>query len=150
MRLPGEDKDGIYISPVLDGGSDAPKWYVLSWFGATQHSGDLLLQTRFGNNRNPPKGDIAANTWTRWTGNPSSTYLGCTAGVNCYYDAPGRHIVRPDGTDWFSTPGGAQYKYIQYKVIMTGPSRLTALSQVTIHYEGGGFNTYLPIALKRR
>ena len=148
--VPAEDKDGIYISPVIDGKVESPLWYILSWFGATQHSGDLLFQTRFGDSLNPPQGDVAANTWTRWTGNPSSTYLGCTAGVSCWYDAPGRPIVRPDGTDWFGNPGGAQYRYIQYKVRMTGVSRLTALSQVTIQYDGGGFDTYLPMALKRR
>jgi hypothetical protein len=151
MRLPGETKDGIYISPVLDGQDVAPRWYVLSWFGATQHSGDLLFQTRFGNNRNPPKGDVAADTWTRWTGNPGSPgAVGCSAGIACYYDAPGRHIVRPDGTDWFSNPSGAQYRYMQYKVIITGPDRLTALSQVTVYYDGGGFNVYLPVVLRRR
>jgi hypothetical protein len=147
---------GIYISPVIDGRATAPQWYVLAWWGATQHQGDLLLQTRFGNNQSPPKDDVVANGWTRWTGNPSSTYLGCTAGVGCYYDAPGRHIVDPAGNDWFgcgdSCPG--PYKYIQYKVIIRGPAphldRITALSQVTIHYLGArtAGNIYLPLVLR--
>ena len=150
MRLQGEDRSGIYISPVIDGRSNSPLWYVLSWWGATQHTGELLFQTRFGNTRTPPKEDVAENTWTRWTGNPGSPgAVGCSAGVGCYYDAPGRQIVRPDGSDWFTAPGGAQYRFIQYKVIINGLSRLTAVSQVTIHYEGGLFELFLPAILRR-
>ncbi len=140
---------GVYISPVLNGRTAAPLWYVLSWWGATQHFGDVLFQTRFGTTPTPPEGDVAANGWTRWTGNPSSTYLGCTKGVGCYYDAPGRHIVRPDGTDWFSNPAGTPYQYMQYKVIIRGYSRLTAVSQVTVHYKGVGGTVYLPLVLRR-
>jgi hypothetical protein len=151
-------EQGIYISPVIDGGIAAPQWYVLSWWGATQHQGDLLLQTRFGNTRTPPQDDVAANGWTRWTGNASSgAYMGpgCNVstrrGVGCYYDAPGRHIVDPAGNGWFgcgtSCPG--PYPYIQYKVIIRGASRLTALSQVTIHYLGAGGGTlYTPVILR--
>ena len=145
----GSALDGIYISPVIDSHGAEPKWYVLSWWGATEHLGDLLFQTRFGNSVYPPQQDIEANTWTRWTGNPSSPYLGCSAGVGCYYDAPGRHIVRPDGTDWFSDPDHPdQYRYIQYKVIIRhARHRLTAVSQVTIHYQGP-YEVYLPLTLK--
>ncbi len=152
MLLPGEDRSGIYISPVIDGRSDSPLWYVLSWWGATQHTGDLRFQTRFGNSRTPPKQDVPppGSDWTRWTGNPGSPdAVGCSAGFGCYYDAPGRPIVRPDGSDWFTNPGGPQYRYIQYKVIINGLSRLTAVSQVTIHYEGGGFELFLPAILKK-
>lgn len=120
---------GIFISPVIDG-RGVSKWFALSWWGATEHYGDLLFQTRFGTTAYPPQSDVAANGWTRWTGNPSSTYLGCTAGTGCYYDAPGRHIVGPSGTDW------PDYRYIQYKVIITGYDRLTAVSQVILHYKG--------------
>ncbi len=142
----GSALDGIYISPVIGGGSPDPKWYVLSWWGATEHDGDLLFQTRFGNTASPPQSDVAANTWTRWTGNPSGSYLGCTAGVACYYDAPGRHMVDPNGWEWFDCPGAscpAAYRYMQYKVIIRQAGRLTAVSQVTIHH--GPYAVYLPI-----
>lgn len=131
---------GIYISQVIDTHA-LSKWYVLSWWGATQYYTDLLMQTRFGTTPNPPQSDVAANGWTRWTGNPSSPYLGCVAGVACYYDAPGRHIVGPDGTDW------PEYRYIQYKVIIGGTSRLTALSRVTLYYKGP-FTIFLPLITK--
>jgi hypothetical protein len=149
----GMNEDGIYLSPVLDGGENYPKWYVLSWWGATQHSGDLLFQTRFGNTAQPPHDPSlnAGTTWTPWTGNPSSGYLSCTAGTDCYYDAPGRHIVRPDGTTWLGSPDHPeQYRYMQYKVIIRRTSplwehpRKTAVSQVVIHYEGPNA-VYLPM-----
>jgi hypothetical protein len=146
----GAPLQGIYISPVIDSRTADPAWYVLSWWGATQHLGDLLFQTRFGNTGDPPHDDIAANTWTRWTGNPSSTYLGCVAGVGCYYDAPGRHIVDPSGREWFDCPGPqcpAPYRYMQYKVAIGGAGRLTAVSQVTIHYKGP-YEVYLPAILR--
>jgi hypothetical protein len=148
MAKMGYTLDGAYISPVIDGRIANPKWYVLSWWGATGHTGDLLFQIRLGNTALPPKEDVEANGWTPWMGNPSSTYLGCTAGPGCYYDAPGRHILRPDGSDWFSDPNGASYRYMQYKVIMRGSSRLTAVSQVTIHYEGPG-RIFLPMILRK-
>jgi hypothetical protein len=132
--------EGVYISEPIDSRTEA-KWYVLSWYAVTQHAGDVLLQTRFGDTPYPPQDDVAANGWTQWTGNPSSPYLGCDAGVGCYYDAPGRHIVDPDGNDW------PESRYIQYKVIINGFSRITALSQVTIHYEGP-FSVWLPLVLK--
>ena len=81
------------------------------------------MQTRFGNTPNPPLNDVAANGWTAWTGNPSSAYLGCSAGADCFYDAPGRRIVDPNGDDWFQCPGPncpPSYRYIQYKVIIRG------------------------------
>jgi hypothetical protein len=152
----------IYISPVIDSRTQS-SWYVLSWWGATDYQGDLLLQTRFGENPYPPQipvtsaAGITATGWTPWTGNPSSPYLGCDAGAGCFYDAPGRHIVDPSGNTWFDCPGPncpEQYQYMQYKVIIqcfyetcVWPGRLTALSQVTIHYRG--LNTYyLPIVRK--
>ena len=58
--------------------------------------------------------------------------------------------MRPDGTDWFTNPAGTPYRYMQYKLIIRGYSRLTAISQVTIHYKGGGGAIYLPVVLKRR
>ncbi len=131
----------VHISPVMGSSSYAPTWYVLSWWGVTEHSTDLLFQTRFGPNPDPPHTDEALNGWTRWTGNPSSLYLGCEAGEGCYYDAPGRHIVGPDGSEWPESP------YMQYKVIIQDTSRLTALSQVTIHYQGIGL-VYLPMILR--
>ena len=139
-RLRYDYGEGIYVSQVLDA-HGLSKWYVLSWWGATQHSTDLLMQTRFGTTPNPPQSDVPANGWTRWTGNPSSPYLGCSAGVACYYDAPGRHIVGPSGNEW------PEYRYIQYKVIIRGYSRLTALSRVVLHYRGP-HEVYLPIVLK--
>jgi hypothetical protein len=147
------DDQGVYISPVIDSRAADAKWYVLSWWGATEHYGDLLLQTRFGNTPYAPQENAATGTWTKWTGNPSSTYLGCTAGEGCYYDAPGRHIVRPNGHDWLEYPDESTYRYIQYKVIMrtTNPafalSRLTALSQVTIYYKGPPV-IYMPLIQK--
>jgi hypothetical protein len=147
------DNQGVYISSVIDSRAANPLWYVLSWWGATEHSGDLLLQTRFGNTPYPPQENAATGTWTKWTGNPSSTYLGCLAGEGCYYDAPGRHIVRPNGHDWLQYPNEPTYRYMQYKVIMrsTSPSitlsRLTALSQVTIYYKGL-YALYLPLVQK--
>jgi hypothetical protein len=133
---------GVYISEPIDSRTVA-KWYVLSWYAVTPYAGDVLLQTRFGSTPYPPQDDVAANGWTRWTGNPSSTSVGCLAGVGCYYDAPGRHIVGPGGNDW------PESRYIQYKVIINGFSRITALSQVTIHYEGP-FSVSVPMAMKRK
>ena len=149
------DPGGVYISSVIDSRSSSSLWYVLSWWGATELNGDLLLQTRFGNTPYPPQENAATGTWTKWTGNPSGTYLGCVAGEGCYYDAPGRHIVRPNGHDWFTYPNETAYRYLQYKVTMrtidaTDPitlSRLTALSQVTIYYQGP-YAIYLPKILK--
>ncbi|MFN2166758.1 MAG: hypothetical protein ACK2U9_10930, partial [Anaerolineae bacterium] len=100
----------------------------------------------------PPKDDSATGGWTRWTGNPSSTYLGCVAGADCFYDAPGRHIVDANGNDWFDCPGPncpSSYRYIQYKVIIRDYSRFTALGQVTIHYKGPAI-IYLPIVLRNQ
>jgi hypothetical protein len=37
---------------------------------------------------------------------------------------------------------------MQYKVILTGPSRRTALSRVVVHYEGLQNNIYLPIVVR--
>ena len=146
--------EGIYISPVFDSLSEDARWYMLSWFGATQHFGDLVLQTRFGEDGAPypPKDGTAGNGWTAWTGNPSIEQPGCP-GEGCYYDAPGRHLVDPNGETWINcgTPGDpacpGPYRYIQYKVIISGPGRLTALSRVTIHYDGGN-RVYLPIVVK--
>jgi hypothetical protein len=155
----GVKEYGIYISPVLDGGATEPRWYVLSWWGATQHEGDLVMQTRFGNTPQPPlnPAENAGTTWTRWTGNPSSEdlRLRCPGDDDeCYYDAPGRHIVRPDGTDWFSAPDHPdQYRYMQYKVIIRRDESSvwnlfkTALSQVVIHYEGPN-TVYLPLIIR--
>jgi hypothetical protein len=143
-RLGYDYREGIYISQVIDAHGPST-WYVLSWWGATDHFTDLLMQTRFGTTPNPPQRDVAANGWTQWTGNPSVPSTGCPGvglpGVGCYYDAPGRHIVGPSGVDW------PQYRYIQYKVKIEGTSRLTALSRVVLHYKGP-HEVYLPIVLK--
>jgi hypothetical protein len=128
--------EGTYISPVFDSRTQAT-WYVLSWWGVTQHFGDLLLQTRFGDNPYAPLDDVAAGGWTRWTGNPSIPVALCP-GEGCYYDAPGRHIVGPDGSEF------PEARYIQYKVTIRGSSRLTALSQVKIYYKGLNV-IYLPL-----
>ena len=147
----GSAAEGIYISPVLHGETEAPKWYVISWRGVTEHFGDILFQTRFGVNANPPKDGTAGGGWTAWTGNPGSpAAVGCSAGAGCYYDAPGRHIVDPGGNDWFdclgtSCPG--PYTYMQYKVILSGPSRRTAVSRIAVYYSDQ-FPTYLPIVLR--
>ncbi|MGD8623265.1 MAG: CARDB domain-containing protein [Anaerolineae bacterium] len=138
---------GAYVSPVIDSRGEETLWYVLSWWAATDHRTDVLFQTRFGNSLNPPQEDVAANGWTRWTGNPGSTYLGCTAGVGCYYDAPGRHMVGPTGEDWFGGSIPGYYRYMQYKIIMEGTSRWTALSEVTIHYKGPQ-QVYLPVVFR--
>lgn len=154
-EAPPPDNLGIYISPVIDSRASDPRWYVLTWWGATEHAGDLLFQTRFGNTPNPPQQNAAVGTWTKWTGNPSSTYLGCTAGEGCYYDAPGRHIVDPAGKEWFDCPGPdcpGNYRYMQYKVIIRdfdeddSPSlmRTTAVGQVKIYYRGP-YTVYLPV-----
>jgi hypothetical protein len=148
----GSEAQGIYISPVLHGKSDAPMWYVLSWRGVTEHAGDILFQTRFGTNPNPPKTGTAGGGWTAWTGNPGSpSAVGCSAGANCFYDAPGRHIVDPSGDDWFDCEGAScpgPYPYMQYKVILTGSSRRTAVSRVTVFYQGDGFTVFLPVVLR--
>jgi hypothetical protein len=137
----GIEPEGIYISPVIDAQTVAT-WYALSWWGTTDHYADLLLQTRLGDDPYPPREDISTTHWTLWSGNPSSPYLGCDAGAGCYYDAPGRHIVGPDGVDW------PERRYIQYKVIIQDDSWRTTLSQVTIYYKGL-YMTYLPIIGKR-
>jgi hypothetical protein len=140
-RLGYDYRVGIYISQVIDSHA-LSTWYVLSWWGATQHVTDLLMQTRFGTTPNPPQTEYDPSSgWTRWTGNPSSNYLQCERGADCYYDAPGRHIVDEDGNDW------PEYRYIQYKVIIRGTSRLTALSRVVLHYRGP-YKVYLPLAMK--
>jgi hypothetical protein len=147
----GLSGEGVYLSPVIDSGTEAPLWYVLSWFGATQHNDDLLFQTRFGSDDSPPQSGSAGSGWTAWTGNPSSPYLGCTAGSGCYYDAPGRHIVDPVGQEWFDCPGLGcpdPYRYMQYKVIIRDDYRFTAVSQVTVHYEGRGFEIFLPLVFR--
>jgi hypothetical protein len=143
----GVNTKGAYVSPVIDSRGNETLWYVLSWWAATDHYGDVLFQTRFGNDLNPPQADVATPNWTRWTGNPGSTYLGCTAGVGCYYDAPGRHMVGPTGEDWFGGSIPGYYRYMQYKIIMSGSSRWTALSEVTIHYKGPQ-QIYLPIVFR--
>jgi len=135
-----QEPEAIYISPVIDARTEAT-WYALDWWGATEHRGDLLMQTRFGHKPYPPQENTTTATWTKWTGNPSSHYLGCDAGEGCYYDAPGRAIVGTDGTRW------PKSQYIQYKVIIRDYSRLTALSRVTIHYKGL-YSLYLPLIVR--
>jgi hypothetical protein len=141
---------GIYISPVLGPGWGVPMWYVLSWRGVTEHAGDILFQTRFGVSPDPPQDDAATSEWTAWTGNPGSpAAVGCSAGANCYYDAPGRRIVDPSGDDWYDCVGAScpgPYPYMQYKVILSGPSRRTAVSRVTVYYEPP--KVYLPLVLR--
>jgi hypothetical protein len=147
----GLNTEGIFISPVFDGGKVDPKWYVLSWWAVTELDGDVRLQTRFGDNPYPPQAATASGGWTAWTGNPSSSSIGCSAGKDCYYDAPGRHIVDEAGDDWFECDGATcpgPYRYMQYKVILDGPSRRTALSRVVVHYEGLQATVYLPIILR--
>ncbi|NLF13385.1 MAG: hypothetical protein GX597_16495, partial [Anaerolineaceae bacterium] len=112
MTRLGMPPQSVHVSPVMGSSSYVPTWYVLSWWGVTEHSSDLLFQTRFGLNPDPPHTDEELNGWTRWTGNPSSPYLCPDAGEGCYYDAPGRHIVGPDGSEW------PEYPYMQYKVII--------------------------------
>jgi len=136
----GMQPEGIYISPVIDSRAQST-WHVLSWWGVTEHASDLLMQTRFGDNAYPPREDVPTGDWTRWTGNPSSGYLGCSAGEGCYYDAPGRRIVDRDGNEF------PKSRYIQYKVIIRGDSRLTALSQVTLYYVGPR-SIYLPVVFR--
>ena len=133
--------EAIYVSPVIDARTQAT-WYALDWWGATQHRADLLMQTRFGDDPYPPQENTTTATWTKWTGNPSSPYLGCDAGEGCYYDAPGRAIVGTDGTHW------PKSRYIQYKVIIRDYGPFTALSRVTIHYEGL-YSQYLPLIERR-
>ncbi len=150
MGLAGE---GIYISPVLDGNADAPMWYVLSWRGVTEHQGDILFQTRFGTNTNPPQSPSGDAYWTAWTGNPSTPVAGCpgAGSGDCYYDAPGRHIVDESGDDWFDCGESCPaYPYMQYKLILTGPSRRTAVSRITVYYEGDEFIIYLPLVLRNQ
>jgi hypothetical protein len=145
----GATTEGAYVSPVIDALVGDPNWYVLSWWAATDHTADILFQTRFGTTLFPPQENVAQNGWTKWTGNPGAIYQeppfnGCSAGVDCYYDAPGRHMVGPLGDDWFGPTNPGAYRYMQYKVIMNGSSYWTALGQVTIHYKGPG-RSYLPI-----
>ena len=142
----GATTTGAYVSPVLIGNLSDPRWYVLSWWAASDHSTDIRFQTRFGTTPYPPQNDEEIDGWTRWTGNPSNATPGCP-GAGCYYDAPGRHIVGPLGEDWFGATTPGTYPYMQYKIIMSGTSRWTALSQVTIHYKGPEA-VYLPVVLR--
>jgi hypothetical protein len=145
--------EAIYISPVIDAGATSA-WYLLSWWAATEHSDQVLFQTRFGISGagEPPKDGSEGNGWTAWTGNPGGIYPdppfnGCEAGTGCYYDAPGRYIVGHEGNHW------PEYRFLQYKAIIrqtgtggTHPFK-TAISQVTIHYEGPEV-IYLPTILR--
>jgi hypothetical protein len=81
-----------------------------------------------------------------WTGNPSTIVPDCP-GTNCYYDAPGRHIVGPNGDDWFGPTDPGDYRYIQYKIVMRNRARRTAVSEVTIHYQGPP-KYYIPVVYK--
>ncbi|MBN1815174.1 MAG: hypothetical protein JXA14_25300 [Anaerolineae bacterium] len=155
---------GSYVSPVLDARTNEPDWYVLSWWAATDHYADVLFQTRFGNTPTPPQEDVAENTWTQWTGNAGSSYLDCNGadptevpccpdgsnpGAGCYYDAPGRHIVDPDGNDWFGPFKPGPYRYMQYKILMRS-NRLapwTALTQVKVYYKGPP-KYFLPVVFR--
>jgi hypothetical protein len=154
MAKVGVVDEGVYISPVIDGQAQNPIWYVLSWWGATEHADELLFQTRFGDTPTPPQDDVAADGWTEWTGNPSGPFLGCVAGAGCYYDAPGRHIVDPDGDDWpGSDTSKPSYRYMQYKMIIDRVGGIswdpfkTAVSRVIVHYKGL-YSYYLPIVRK--
>ena len=95
-------------------------WYVLSWRGVTEHAGDILFQTRFGDNPSTKE----RHRWRRLDdldGNPGSpAAVKCNAGADCVYDAPGRHIVDPSGNDWFDSREriAGPYRYMQYKVIL--------------------------------
>ncbi len=64
--------------------------------------------------------------WYQWQG----------PGLGNLYDAPGQDIVSPPA------------RYIQYKLIIRGPSHRTAVSQVTINYDAHPFRVYLPAILK--
>jgi hypothetical protein len=65
-------------------------------------------------------------------------------------------MVDDQGRNWFDCPGtncpDPNLFYMQYRVTMKMDSlytgRLTALSQVTIHYQGGS-NVYLPLVVRK-
>jgi hypothetical protein len=156
----GDSDESVYISQVFDAGVPA-KWYVLSWWAATEHLDDLVFQTRFGTDPFPPQEAITTPTWTNWTGNAGSTYLDPECpngpGAGCYYDAPGRHIVDPAGQAWVACKAPncpESYQYIQYKIILRssnppliGHHRKSAISQVKIHYQGA-YRNYVPLVTR--
>jgi mannitol-specific phosphotransferase system IIBC component len=37
---------------------------------------------------------------------------------------------------------------MQYKLILQGPSRRTAVSRVVVHYRGQGLEVYLPVVMR--
>jgi hypothetical protein len=60
----GATTEGAYVSPVIDALVADPNWYVLSWWAATDHTADILFQTRFGTTLFPPQENVAQNGWT--------------------------------------------------------------------------------------
>lgn len=117
---------GVYISPVFDTGSNATTWYTLDWWGATGGQTPIFFQTRTGTTRLAPKGNVAANGWTTWSG----------PGPDNVHTAPGQHIVSPPG------------RYIQYKLIIDGADRATAVTKVVIHYEDMRSRVFLPLVVR--
>ncbi len=132
--------NAVYISRVFDTGVASPgafpSWYTLDWWGVTSYGTPIYMQTRVGDNLNPPKNGLAGNGWTAWAG---------PGGVGDWHDAPGQEIGSPDG-----------HRYIQYKVLIAGPSTHTAISEVTIRYDDGvlggsigpGGAAYVPLIVK--
>lgn len=128
---------GIYISPIFDAGGEAT-WYDIEWWGVTQLRADILLQTRFGTTPTPPLSDEPANGWTTWTG---------IGGARGFYDAPGQHIRGPDGNVF------PRYRYAQFRVLLSENAPLVqpgaaCVSEITMNYEGGAPNVYIPVILK--
>ena len=124
------DQYGVYLSPVFDTLTPMSTWYSLDWFGTTDHGTPIYFQTRTGNTPTPPKQNAALNTWSVFTGTQPIQMQNGPGSPIYVNDAPGQPIVSPKG------------RYIQYKLIIDGYSRATAVTQVTIHYA----NKVLPVA----
>lgn len=120
---------GVYISPVFDTGVTGTEWYTLDWWGYTDHCTPIYFQTRTGDRPQPPQGGNAQDGWSAWDGPVKF-------GTHGVHTAPGQSIVSPPN------------RYIQYKLIIDGPSRRSAVSKVIINYEDRLKRLYLPLIFR--
>lgn len=157
---------GAFISKVYTPtGAITATWRSIHWNDTTYLGDDITLQTRIGHNLNAnfTNSDTwDSGGWQRWSGSPSSDYLGCVSGSGghggdgdgCEYDASGRMIVDRDGN---YNPAS---EYIQFKINIRSVQELylkwlSAISRVVIRYslgvvphDGTSSTIYLPVILK--